>query len=70
MKSHTPRTYRVTCCSTVLYLTTFEVEATSPQQAIDLCVQRLDADGNYLEPTHEKFLETEDESGWEAEPMD
>ena len=66
-----PRTtYRVSCIATLLHRVEFEVEATSPEQAIDFCVQRLDADGNYLESTHEKFLETEDESGWEAEPMD
>jgi hypothetical protein len=63
-------TYRVTCIATLLYRTEFEVEATSPQQAIDFCSQRLDGNGEYLEPVSEKFLETEDESGWEAEPLD
>jgi hypothetical protein len=63
-------TYRVSCISTLLYRTEFTVAATSPQQAIDFCIQRLDANGNYLESDSEKFLETEDETGWEAEPLD
>jgi hypothetical protein len=61
--------YRVSCIATLLHRVEFEVEAESPRQAIDFCNQRLDDRGNYIEPTHDKFLETEDESGWEAEPM-
>ena len=64
------KTYLVSCIATLLHRVEFEVEATSPKQAIDFCIARNDDQGNYLEPTHEKFLETEDESGWEAEPMD
>lgn len=63
------QTYRVSCVATLLYRTEFEVEAESPAQAIDFCVNRLDDMGNYIEPVAEKFLETEDESGWEAEPL-
>ena len=62
------RTYRVTCIATLLVSVEFEVEADSPQQAIDFCAQRNDDMGNYIEPTSEKFIETESETNWEAEP--
>lgn len=61
--------YRVSCISTLLYRTEFEIEASSPEEAIDFATRRIDGDGNYLEPTYEKFLETEDESDWNAQPM-
>lgn len=61
--------YRVSCVATLLYRTEFEVEATSPAEAIEFCIARNDDKGNYIEPVAEKFLETEDESGWEAEPL-
>lgn len=62
------RTYRVTCIATLLHSMEFEVEADSPQQAIDFCAQRLDDKNRYIEPTRDKFIETESETGWEAEP--
>ena len=61
--------YRVSCVSTLLYRTEFEIEASSPGEAIDFATRRIDGDGNYVEPTHERFLETEDESDWNAQPM-
>ena len=62
-------TYRVTCISTVLYRTEFEIEASSPQEAIDFAIRRNDDEGNYIEPVAEKFLETEDETDWQAQPI-
>ena len=62
------RTYRVTCIATLLHSVEFEVEASSPQQAIDFCINRNDDKGNYIEPISEKFIETESETNWEAEP--
>jgi len=62
------RTYRVTCIATLLHSVEFEVEASSPEQAIEFCVNRNDDQGNYIEPTHDKFIETESETNWEAEP--
>lgn len=62
-------TYRVTCISTLLYRTEFEIEADSPQQAIEFAINRNDDAGNYIESTSEKFLETECETDWHAEPI-
>lgn len=61
--------YRVTCYSTLLYRTEFEVVAGSEQQAIDFASQRTDGMGGYLEPVHEKFLETLDEHDFAAYPI-
>lgn len=63
-------TYRVSCIATLLHRVEFEVEADSPQQAIDFCIVRNDDQDNYIEPTHDKFLETESEDGWSATPID
>ena len=62
-------TYRVTCLSTLIYRTEFEIQATSPDEAIVLCQERIDLDDNHVEPVAEKFLETDDETDWEAEPL-
>ena len=62
-------TYRVSCIATLLHRVEFEVEADSPQQAIDFCAQRNDDMGNYIEPTHDKFIETESETAWDATPI-
>lgn len=63
------KTYRVSCVATLLHRVEFEVEAESEEQAIEFCIARNDDMGNYIEPTHEKFIETESEDGWEAEPL-
>lgn len=63
-------TYRVSCIATLLHRLEFEVEADSPEQAIDFCIVRNDDQDNYIEPTHDKFLETESEDGWSATPID
>lgn len=62
-------TYRVSCVATLLHRLEFEVEADSPQQAIDLCAQRTDDMGNYIEPVRDNFLETEREDAWSATPI-
>lgn len=62
-------TYRVSCIATLLHRVEFEVEADSPQQAIDLCAQRIDDQGNYIEPVRDNFLETEREDAWSAHPI-
>lgn len=62
-------TYRVTCIATLLNSVEFEVEADSPEQAIEFCINRNDDQGNYIEPTHEKFIETESETAWDATPI-
>lgn len=62
-------TYRVSCLSTLLYRTEFEIEASSPEEAIDFAISRNDDEGNYIEPVAEKFLETESEDDWNAEPI-
>ena len=63
-------TYRVSCIATLLHRVEFVVEADSPQQAIDFCIVRNDDQGNYIEPTHDQFLETDSEDGWSATPID
>lgn len=61
-------TYRVSCIATLIYRLEFEVEADSEQQAIDFCAQRHDG-VNDIEPTNEKFIETESETAWSAHPI-
>jgi hypothetical protein len=62
-------TYRVSCIATLLHRVEFEVEADSIAQAIDFCTNRHDDRGNYIEPTHDQFLETESETAWSAHPI-
>jgi len=62
-------TYRVTCFATLLHRVEFEIQADSEEQAIEFCIARNDDQGNYIEPTHEKFVETESEDGWSATPI-
>lgn len=61
--------YRVSCIATLIHRVEFEVEADSEGQAIDFCIARNDDRGDYIEPTHEKFLETESEDDWVAVPI-
>lgn len=69
MTTPKPQTYRVTCLSTLLYRTEFTISASSPEEAIEFCKNRSAGDGKYLDHDHEKFLETIDETDWEAEPQ-
>lgn len=62
-------TYQVSCVSTELRRLEFHVRAHSPQQAIDLCAQREDEDGNRIEPIDDEFMETEREDAWSAHPI-
>jgi hypothetical protein len=61
-------TYRVTCVATETRRLVFEVDATSPQQAIDFAAQRHDEITD-IESITDEFLGTEREDGWTAEPI-
>lgn len=62
-------TYRVSCVATLLTRLEFEVEADSPQQAIDFCAQRYSDTNDNIEPIRDEFIETEREDGWSAHPI-
>lgn len=61
-------TYRVSCIATLIHRLEFEVEADSPEQAIDFCAQRFDGI-NDIEPIRDNFIETEREDAWSAHPI-
>lgn len=62
-------TYRVTCCQSATFHIGFEVEASSPQEAIDFCANRADADGNFITPCEDNQIETESEYDWKAKAL-
>lgn len=62
-------TYRVSCLATLLHRLEFEVEADSPQQAIDFCAQRCSDTNDNIEPIDDEFIETEREDAWSAHPI-
>ena len=61
-------TYRVTCVATETRRLVFEVDATTPQEAIDFAAQRDDGLLS-IEPISDEFLGAEREDGWTAEPL-
>lgn len=47
----------------------FEIDAISPQQAIDFASQRTDNMGRIITPIDANFIETTDEANWVAHPI-
>jgi hypothetical protein len=63
------RTYHVSCISTEQHRIDFEIDAISPQQAIDFASQRTDGTGQIILPVDATFVETVDEGNWVAVPV-
>jgi len=66
--NHNTQTYRVTCVAVETRRLVFEVDAVSPQQAIDFAAQRHDEITD-IEPVVDELLDVETEDGWTAEPI-